>query len=71
MGDYMPEKFTHQIIWPFLTVKAKQRLHPDFEPVPFGREGDADHPVPDFAKCTSLFGLIVSLFRARKPRVRV
>lgn len=70
MGDYMPEKFTHQLIWPFLTNKMKQRLHPDFVPVPFGREGDADHPVPEFAKRKSLFGHIADLFSARKLRAR-
>ncbi|MCB9983543.1 MAG: sterol desaturase family protein [Rhodospirillales bacterium] len=71
MGDYMPVKFTYQILWPFLTNKMKQRLQPDFEPVPFGREGDADHPVPDFAKRKSLFAVIASLFASRKPRVQI
>ncbi|MEZ5814202.1 MAG: sterol desaturase family protein [Alphaproteobacteria bacterium] len=43
MGDYMPERFTYQILWPFLTNKMKQKLQPDFVPVPFGREGDENH----------------------------
>ncbi len=43
MGDYMPDKFTYQILWPFLSTKMKQKLEPGFVPVPFGREGDEDH----------------------------
>lgn len=38
MKDYMPQKFTHQILWPFLTTRAKQRLEPDFVPLPFIKE---------------------------------
>ena len=45
-GDYVPVKFWHQIIWPFITNKTKKRIIPDFVPVPFGREGDAAHPSP-------------------------
>ena len=43
MSDYMPDKFLHQLMWPFLTVKMKQKLDPDFVYVPFGREGDESH----------------------------
>ena len=38
MKDYLPERFIHQLIWPFLTVKTKQRIVPEFEPLPFGYE---------------------------------
>lgn len=38
MSDYLPERFIHQLIWPFLTVKAKQRIIPEFVPKPFGYE---------------------------------
>lgn len=40
MGDYMPQKFRHQILWPFLPAKMKQKLDPDFVYVPFIKEGD-------------------------------
>lgn len=38
MGDYMPATFRRQIIWPFLSVKAKQQLEPDYVYTPFGKE---------------------------------
>ncbi len=38
MKDYMPVKFLHQILWPFLSVKAKQKLVPDFVSLPFIKE---------------------------------
>jgi len=38
MKDYMPRAFGKQIIWPFLPVSAKQRLEPDYEPLPFIKE---------------------------------
>jgi len=38
MKDYMPRAFGKQIIWPFLPVSIKQKLEPDFEPLPFVRE---------------------------------
>lgn len=43
MGDYLPKKFSYQIIWPFLTDKMKKKLVPGFVSVPFGREGDEGH----------------------------
>ncbi|MBX2834698.1 MAG: sterol desaturase family protein [Micavibrio sp.] len=36
--DYVPDTFWMQVVWPFLTNKAKMRLRPDFEPLPFGYE---------------------------------
>lgn len=36
--DHMPPKFLHQIVWPFLTVKARQRLAPEYVYKPFMRE---------------------------------
>ena len=42
MKDFMPEKFTHQLLWPFLGVKAKQRLVPEYEPLPFIKEDKAN-----------------------------
>ncbi len=38
MKDFMPEKFSHQLLWPFLSVKAKQRLIPSFVPLAFIKE---------------------------------
>ncbi|MGB0719943.1 MAG: sterol desaturase family protein [Bdellovibrionales bacterium] len=38
MGDYMPKTFRRQIIWPFLTLKARQRLEPDYVYKPFVKE---------------------------------
>ncbi len=38
MKDYMPERFTHQLLWPLLSVKARKRLDPDYVPLPFIRE---------------------------------
>ncbi|MGH1398944.1 MAG: sterol desaturase family protein [Alphaproteobacteria bacterium] len=38
MKDYMPKRFSRQIIWPFLSIKTKQRLEPDYEPLPFIKE---------------------------------
>lgn len=38
MKDYMPEKFWHQLLWPFLSIKARQKLDPAYEPLPFIRE---------------------------------
>lgn len=35
MSDYLPTKFLHQLAWPFLTVKARQRLAPDYVYKPF------------------------------------
>lgn len=38
MGDYMPRTFGRQIIWPFLSVKAREQLEPDYVYKPFVRE---------------------------------
>ena len=35
MKDFLPDKFIHQLIWPFLSVKQKQRIIPEFEPMEF------------------------------------
>lgn len=35
MSDYLPEKFLHQLAWPLLTVKARQRIAPDYVYKPF------------------------------------
>jgi sterol desaturase/sphingolipid hydroxylase (fatty acid hydroxylase superfamily) len=42
MSDVMPLKFRHQIIWPFLSAKAKQKIMPEYQKKPFGREDN--HP---------------------------
>jgi hypothetical protein len=34
----MPKKFLKQLAWPFLPVAVKQRLEPDYEPLPFIKE---------------------------------
>ena len=33
--EQMPIKFRHQIMWPFISAKAKKRIMPDYEPLPF------------------------------------
>ncbi len=38
MKDYMPKKFSRQIIWPFLPASVKQKLEPDYTPLPFIKE---------------------------------
>lgn len=38
MKDYMPKKFLRQLVWPFLTNNARQKLEPEYEPVPFIKE---------------------------------
>jgi len=38
MKDYMPARFSKQILWPFLPVSLKKRLEPGFEPLPFIKE---------------------------------
>ena len=38
MKDHMPERFSHQLLWPFLSVEARKRLDPTYEPLPFIRE---------------------------------
>lgn len=44
MKDYMPPKFWQQILWPFLSVKTKQRIIPEFEPLPFIYEDEDTRP---------------------------
>lgn len=38
MKDYMPRAFVKQLLWPFLSISAKQRLEPEYEPLPFIHE---------------------------------
>ena len=38
MKDYMPTRFSKQILWPFLPVSLKKRIEPGFEPLPFIKE---------------------------------
>lgn len=40
----MPPKFWQQILWPFLTVKTKQRIIPEFEPLEFIYEDEDTRP---------------------------
>ena len=35
MSDYLPVKFLHQLAWPFLSTKARQRLVPEYVHKPF------------------------------------
>jgi sterol desaturase/sphingolipid hydroxylase (fatty acid hydroxylase superfamily) len=38
IGDYMPDKFWQQLLWPLLSVKYKQRIIPGYEFKPFVQE---------------------------------
>ena len=38
MKDHMPDKFLHQLAWPFLGIEARKKLDPSYEPLPFIRE---------------------------------
>ena len=38
MKDYMPKAFWRQILWPFLSVSARQKLEPDYVPIAFIKE---------------------------------
>jgi ornithine lipid hydroxylase len=42
MSDVLPVKFRHQILWPFLSSRARQKIMPGYQPKPFGRE--THHP---------------------------
>lgn len=44
MGDYMPEKFWQQFLWPLLPNSLKKKIVPSFEPKPFGYEDDKTRP---------------------------
>jgi len=35
ISDFMPPKFTHQLLWPFLSHKARQKLYPEYTPKEF------------------------------------
>ena len=39
MKDYMPKTFAKQIVWPFLPNGLRQKIEPEYEPLPFIREG--------------------------------
>lgn len=38
MSDYLPSHFLHQLAWPFLSVRARQKLAPDYVYKPFVKE---------------------------------
>lgn len=44
MGDYMPEKFWQQFLWPLIPDGVKKKIVPEFEPKPFGYEDDETRP---------------------------
>ena len=45
MGDFMPDKFWQQFLWPLIPNRLKQKIVPEFEPKPFGYEDDETRPV--------------------------
>ena len=44
MGDYMPEKFRHQLVWPLIPDTLKKKIVPEYVPKPFGYEDDITRP---------------------------
>ncbi len=56
MKDYMPNKFIHQLMWPFLGVKQKQKIIPEYEYLPFGYEDREESEAQRLAKLASLRG---------------
>ncbi len=44
MGDYMPEKFWQQLVWPLIPDGLKKKIVPSYEPKPFGYEDDTTRP---------------------------
>lgn len=56
MSDYMPDKFIHQLMWPFLTTKQKQKIIPEYEHIPFGYEDREESEAQRLAKLASLRG---------------
>jgi ornithine lipid hydroxylase len=44
MGDYMPEKFWQQFLWPLIPNGLKKKIVPSYEPKPFGYEDETTRP---------------------------